>query len=102
MASTVGSYVLGNQMRGRAIRINRNDPDKVSNIWHLVCMSTPQEEAERRRMGIEEPEMSDDFRTLERRMEGVRGVSYDGTVSYTHLDVYKRQNPLSSTRLPAR
>lgn len=80
MASTVGSYVLGNQMRGRAIRINRNDPDKVSNIWHLVCMSTPQEEADRRCMGIEEPEMSDDFRTLERRMEGVLGVSYDGTV----------------------
>lgn len=80
MASTVGSYVLGNQMRGRAIRINRNDPYKVSNIWHLVCMSTPQEEAEKRRMGISEPELSEDFRTLERRMEGVLGVSYDGAV----------------------
>ena len=80
MASTVGSYVLGNQMRGRAMRTSLNDPDKVSNIWHLVCMSAPQDEAERRRMGIAEPELSDDFRTLERRMEGVLGVSYDGAV----------------------
>ena len=31
-------------------------------------------------MGISEPELSEDFRTLERRMEGVLGVSYDGTV----------------------
>lgn len=80
LASTVGSYVLGNQMRGRAIRINPQDPEKVSNIWHLVCMSAPQEEKDRRRMGIEEPELSEDFYTLQRRMDGVLGVSYDGTV----------------------
>ena len=80
LASTVGSYVLGNQMRGRAIRINPQDPEKVSNIWHLVCMSTPQEEKVRRRMGIEEPELSEDFYTLQRRMDGVLGVSYDGAV----------------------
>lgn len=80
LASTVGSYVLGNQMRGRAIRICPRDPEKVSNIWHLVCMSSPQEEQERRRMGVEEPELSEDFHTLERRLDGVLGVSYDGTV----------------------
>lgn len=80
LASTVGSYVLGNQMRGRAIRICPWDPEKVSNIWHLVCLSTPQEEREKRRMGIREPELSEDFRTLERRMDGVLGVSYDGKV----------------------
>ena len=67
-------------MRGRAIRINPRDPGKVSNIWHLVCMSIPQDEKERRRMGIEEPELSEDFYTLQRRMDGVLGVSYDGTV----------------------
>lgn len=80
LASTVGSFVLGNQMRGRAIRICPWDPDKVSNIWHLVCMSAPREEREKRRMGCEEPELSEDFRTLERRMDTVLGVSYDGTV----------------------
>lgn len=28
--------MLSNQMRGRAIRIDRNHPDKGSNIWHLA------------------------------------------------------------------
>ena len=32
LSSTVSSYMLSNQMRGRAIRIDRNHPDKVSNI----------------------------------------------------------------------
>lgn len=38
LASFVGSYVLSNQMRGRAIRIDKQNPDKVSNIWHLVTV----------------------------------------------------------------
>ncbi|MBO5270569.1 MAG: helicase, partial [Clostridia bacterium] len=36
LASFVGSFVLSNQMRGRAIRTDKNDPEKVANIWHLV------------------------------------------------------------------
>ena len=36
LSSTVSSYMLSNQMRGRAIRTDRNHPDKVSNIWHLA------------------------------------------------------------------
>ncbi|MCR5484165.1 MAG: DEAD/DEAH box helicase family protein [Clostridiales bacterium] len=38
LASFVGSFMLSNQMRGRAIRTDYNDPDKVSNIWHLVTV----------------------------------------------------------------
>ena len=38
LASFVGSYVMSNQMRGRAIRTDRNDPDKTANIWHLVAI----------------------------------------------------------------
>lgn len=38
LASFVGSFVLSNQMRGRAIRIDKNNPDKSSNIWHLVTI----------------------------------------------------------------
>ena len=48
LASFVGSYVLGNQMRGRAIRVNKEKPDKVSNIWHLVCLLQPKEQRERK------------------------------------------------------
>lgn len=38
LASTVSSYMLSNQMRGRAIRSYKNDVNKVSNIWHLVSL----------------------------------------------------------------
>lgn len=38
LASFVGSFMLSNQMRGRAIRVDKNNPQKVSNIWHLVTV----------------------------------------------------------------
>ncbi|WP_437921550.1 DEAD/DEAH box helicase family protein [Sphingobacterium sp. LRF_L2] len=38
LASFVGSFVLSNQMRGRAIRSQKMNPNKTSNIWHLVCL----------------------------------------------------------------
>ena len=38
LSSTVSSYMLSNQMRGRAIRKDRNNPNKVSNIWHLASI----------------------------------------------------------------
>ncbi len=40
LASSVGSFMLTNQMRGRAIRINPNDSEKISSIWHIVAMNT--------------------------------------------------------------
>lgn len=41
LSSTVSSYMLSNQMRGRAIRIDKNNPDKISNIWHLASVGLP-------------------------------------------------------------
>lgn len=38
LASSVGSYMLTNQMRGRAIRIDKKNTDKVSSIWHIVAI----------------------------------------------------------------
>ena len=38
LASFVGSFMLSNQMRGRAIRIDKNVPNKTANIWHLVTL----------------------------------------------------------------
>lgn len=38
LASFVGSYVLSNQMRGRAIRVDPATPTKAANVWHLVCV----------------------------------------------------------------
>lgn len=38
LASYVGSFMLSNQMRGRAIRAYKNDPEKTANIWHLITI----------------------------------------------------------------
>lgn len=38
LASSIGSFMLTNQMRGRAIRIDSKDKQKVSSVWHLVAI----------------------------------------------------------------
>lgn len=38
LASYVGAYVSTNQMRGRAIRSDRNQPDKTASIWHIAAV----------------------------------------------------------------
>ncbi len=38
LANRVGSFVLSNQMRGRAIRTVAGQPDKTANIWHPVVV----------------------------------------------------------------
>ncbi|MGI6118606.1 MAG: DEAD/DEAH box helicase family protein [Bilifractor sp.] len=82
LASTVGSFVLSNQMRGRAIRIDPKNPDKVSNIWHLITVE-PQPKVlpgaaasadGGEDSGSELP--SDDFRTLSRRFDCFVGPDY--------------------------
>ncbi len=64
LASFVGSYMLSNQMRGRAIRTQEGRPDKTANIWHLVC----QEE--------DAPQLNEDMETLARRFKSFVGVSF--------------------------
>ncbi len=64
LASFVGSYMLSNQMRGRAIRTQRGNPAKTANIWHLVC----QEEGQ--------ADVGEDLETLERRFKAFVGVSF--------------------------
>lgn len=72
LASFVGSFMLSNQMRGRAIRKDANNPNKTSNIWHLVCIS-PWE----RNKQFETGENSLDYKMLTRRMEHFLGLHYD-------------------------
>lgn len=78
LASFVGSFVLSNQMRGRAIRACPGEPNKTSNIWHLVCLETDKETEVNRFAGIREEELSEDYAMLVRRMKGFLGVSYQG------------------------
>lgn len=78
LASFVGSFMLSNQMRGRAIRTMKENPDKVSNIWHLICMEPENTSGIKNLM--ENPEESEDFATLKRRFEGFLGVHYEEDV----------------------
>lgn len=83
LASFVGSFMLSNQMRGRAIRIDKNQPEKVANIWHLVTIERPFIIAE---IGEKVPALfnennnvisSCDFRTLARRFECFVAPNYE-------------------------
>ncbi|HPT22323.1 MAG TPA: DEAD/DEAH box helicase family protein [Bacteroidales bacterium] len=69
LASFVGSYVQSNQMRGRAIRSCGSNPDKTSNIWHLVCIDKSIEDS------------GEDIRLLKRRFKGFIGISFNHTNS---------------------
>jgi superfamily II DNA or RNA helicase len=64
LASFVGSYMLSNQMRGRAIRIDPKHPDKTANIWHLICVE----------LNSENP--GNDYQTMIRRFKAFLGVSF--------------------------
>lgn len=37
LASFVGAFVGTNQMRGRALRTDPSDPDKVASVWHIMA-----------------------------------------------------------------
>ncbi|MGN0142832.1 MAG: DEAD/DEAH box helicase family protein [Roseburia sp.] len=71
LASFVGSFMLSNQMRGRAIRVWKENPEKTSNIWHLVCLR-PWDEVKKDTSGS----ISEDYELLARRMEHFLGLHY--------------------------
>lgn len=71
LASFIGSFMLSNQMRGRAIRVFKEQAEKTSNIWHLVCLSSWEET-----LNHEDGSISEDFTLLERRMEHFLGLHY--------------------------
>ncbi len=80
LASFVGAFMLSNQMRGRAIRVFKEQPDKTSNIWHLVCLR-PEHVP-----GSEADEVSEDFSLLKRRMEHFMGLHYTQDVIESGLE----------------
>jgi hypothetical protein len=64
LASFVGTYMLSNQMRGRAIRKQIGNPAKTANVWHLICVE------------LNSSVWSDDFELLARRFKAFMGVSF--------------------------
>ncbi len=71
LASFVGSFMLSNQMRGRAIRVFKPNPEKTSNIWHLVCLPSEEDVQDKAYSAI-----SEDYALLQRRMEHFLGLHY--------------------------
>ncbi len=63
LASFIGSFVMSNQMRGRAIRTLKKDDAKTGNIWHLVCHDPTRTDG------------GNDLEILERRFRGFVGIS---------------------------
>ncbi|MUG68979.1 restriction endonuclease subunit R [Paenibacillus campinasensis] len=76
LASYVGSFMLSNQMRGRAIRTQPGNPGKTSTIWHLVC-------TEPRLHG---QEYDYDMNTLARRFKTFVGLSNKGNAIENGID----------------
>jgi len=92
LGSFVGSFMLSNQMRGRAIRIWPGHPEKTSNIWHLVAIKPYTKNLFLREKENEEEEEVDkdnsyqDLLNLTRRMEHFLGLSYKEDTIETGLD----------------
>lgn len=85
LASFVGSFMLSNQMRGRAIRVWPKNPDKTSNIWHLISINFSSrhwyetQNIEEKYAEINELqlyELSPDLDLLDRRMTQFLGLHY--------------------------
>ena len=66
LASFVGSFVTTNQMRGRAIRVDRKHPRKVASIWHVAAIDPESESG------------WSDWQDLQERFRAFVGLSGDG------------------------
>lgn len=66
IGSTSSMYVRTNQMRGRALRMNPENPEKVSNVWHLMAAATPLTK-------------SPEYGSMQQRFKAILGLSMDGT-----------------------
>lgn len=69
LATSVGSYMLSNQSRGRAIRIDKNNLSKTSNVWHLILVEP----------GAWEGDF--EFTEMERRFRAFAGPSFNEPIS---------------------
>lgn len=84
LASFVGTFMLSNQMRGRAIRRDRNDPQKTANIWHLVTIEPQRFVSDLLLKKAVVPFITQnnaegaDYELLERRFQTFYAPSFDG------------------------
>ncbi|MBS7056798.1 MAG: DEAD/DEAH box helicase family protein [Streptococcus salivarius] len=95
LASFVGSFMLSNQMRGRAIRVWPDNPNKTSNIWHLVSINLSprkwfeiQDDNEKydETLELQLYALSPDLDLLDRRMTQFLGLHYQELTIESGID----------------
>ena len=95
LASFVGSFMLSNQMRGRAIRVWPDNPNKTSSIWHLVSINlSPRkwfefqndEEKYDETLELQLYALSPDLDLLDRRMTQFLGLHYSELTIESGID----------------
>lgn len=95
LASFVGSFMLSNQMRGRAIRVWPDNPNKTSNIWHLVSINLSprrwfdfqdEEEKFNETLELQLYALSPDLDLLDRRMTQFLGLHYQEPTIESGID----------------
>ncbi len=91
----IGSFMLSNQMRGRAIRVWPDNPNKTSNIWHLVSINLSprrwfdfQDEEEKydETLELQLYALSPDLDLLDRRMTQFLGLHYQEPTIESGID----------------
>ena len=79
MASAISSYVTTNQIRGRAIRIDKNNLSKEANIWHLACLEKVGDQYVKGR----------EFVKIERRFKAIEGLALEEDSIISGIDRFK-------------
>jgi len=79
LASCVGSFMLSNQMRGRAIRTDKRRPEKCANIWHLVTLTPDMPDSELSPEYGEDELHGSDWDSVRRRFDGFLAPAYTGS-----------------------
>ncbi len=78
LASVIGSFVMSNQMRGRAIRSSAQNESKTANIWHIATIPPDlglDQGADR--AALFRYDAGRDYRKLLRRFEAFHGVGLE-------------------------
>ena len=106
LASFVGSFMLSNQMRGRAIRTDPKRPNKTANIWHLVCADPPLSDLDpkwralfERDFSYDESALGEDWDTLVRRFACFMAPAYDRPVIESGIERLGIQGPFDEKGL---
>lgn len=100
LASVVGTFMLSNQMRGRAIRIDKTQPNKVANIWHIATILPGAKEIIGP-LSVVTNDLGPEFDLLGRRFETFVGIHtrQDSIESGLNRSLYLNRGPYKISSL---